>query len=151
MKILALDYGTKRIGVALSDATRTLASPVPFIPNQAFPKIKGIINALVAKENVTLIVIGMPRNMDGSYGPSAQLVTDFVAKLKAAGVTVPIKPLDERLTTVQASRQLHDAGRNTRQQRELVDSASAAVLLQSYLDSQPLDIPSLPDETEPEP
>lgn len=149
MKILALDYGTKRIGVALSDATRTLASPQPYIPNQAFPKIKGIINDWIKRENVTLIVIGLPRNMDGSYGPSAQLVRDFVEKLKAAGVTVPIKPLDERLTTVQASRQLHDAGRNTRQQRELVDSASAAVLLQSYLDSMPLDLPGLPEESDP--
>lgn len=148
MKILAIDYGTKRIGIALSDATRTLASPQPFIPNQAFPKIKAILQQLIQKENVTLILIGLPRNMDGSYGPSAELVREFIGKLKSGGVTTPIQTVDERLTTVQASRQLHDAGRNTRQQREKVDSASAAVLLQAYLDSQPMSFPELPGEPE---
>lgn len=145
MKILALDYGSKRIGVALSDVTRTLASPQQFIPNDSFAKVKAAIASLIQAESVTQIVIGMPRNMDGSYGPASELVRAFIEKLKGT-VTVPIRPLDERLTTVQASRQLHDAGRNTRQQRTLVDSVSAAVLLQSYLDSMPQELPPSPEE-----
>lgn len=140
MKVLALDYGTKRIGVAISDGTGTLASPRPYIPTMAFMKIKAALRDLLEKESITQIIIGMPRNMDGSYGPSAELVREFVEKLKSGGITTPIQMIDERLTTVQASRQLHDAGRNTRQQRELVDSVSAAVLLQSYLDSRPIDL-----------
>lgn len=140
MKILALDYGTKRIGVAVSDATGTLASPRPYIPTMAFMKIKAALRDLIEKESISQIIIGMPRNMDGSYGPSAELVREFVEKLKTGGITTPIQMIDERLSTVQASRQLHDAGRNTRQQRELVDSASAAVLLQSHLDSRPIDL-----------
>lgn len=140
MKVLALDYGTKRIGVAISDGTGTLASPRPYIPTMAFMKIKAALRDLLEKESIAQIIIGMPRNMDGSYGPSAELVREFVEKLKSGGITTPIQMIDERLTTVQASRQLHDAGRNTRQQRELVDSVSAAVLLQSYLDSRPIDL-----------
>jgi putative holliday junction resolvase len=150
MKILALDYGTKRIGVALSDSTHTLASPHPYIPTEAFAKIKAALEAIIKREDVSLILIGMPRNMDGSYGPSSEMVKTFVEKLKPT-LTVPIQYIDERLTTVQASRQLHDAGRNTRQQRERIDSAAATVLLQSYLDSQPLNFPNPVEEPESEP
>jgi len=84
---------------------------------------------------VELIVIGMPRNMDGSYGPAALKVQDFVAALKNA-VTVPIKTWDERLTSVQANRFLLEGNVRREKRKEKVDKTAAAILLQSYLDGQ---------------
>ena len=111
MRILALDHGTKRIGVAISDEIKKL---------------------LVEKE-VDLILIGNPRNMDGSYGPAAEKVQTFVGVLKTA-ITVPIKLWDERLTSSQANKILIQGGVRRDQRKEKVDKMAAAILLQSYLD-----------------
>jgi len=81
-----------------------------------------------------MILIGMPRNMDGSYGPAALKVQEFVAVLKSA-VAIPIKTLDERLTTVQAQRFLIQGNVRRDKRKEKVDMMAAAILLQSYLDS----------------
>ncbi|MDR2463762.1 MAG: Holliday junction resolvase RuvX [Verrucomicrobiales bacterium] len=136
-RYLALDYGDKRIGVAISDETLTLASPLPFIANNgSIKKIAGQLRALTVEKNATLIIIGVPRNMDGSYGMSAEKAKKFTAQLRAS-LTVEIKNVDERLSTVEASRRLHEAGKNSRQQKNLIDSNSACVILQSYLDFPP--------------
>ena len=133
MPILALDYGQKRIGVAVSDPTGTLARPLPFLDAEPFSRVVAKLQELIRTESVEFILVGMPRNMDGSYGQSAQNVRSFVAQLQRS-LTVPIETRDERLSTVQASRMLHDAGHDTRAQKTKIDSASAAVLLQSHLD-----------------
>jgi putative Holliday junction resolvase len=133
MRILALDYGSQRIGVALSDPTGTLARPLPFLPAKADPKLAREIATLAEKEQVRLILLGLPRHMNGSLGEAAEKVQAFAAALGQA-TALPIKLIDERLSTVQASRQLHEAGRNTRAQRARIDSEAAAVLLQGYLD-----------------
>jgi putative Holliday junction resolvase len=133
-RYLGIDYGTKRIGLALSDPTRTLASPLPCLQAQPFTKFIKDLKKLVAEQEVSLILVGMPRNMDGSYGPAAQAAQEFVHHLKAA-LVVPIQTIDERLSTVEASRKLQEAGNDTRKQRGKIDSASAQVLLQSHLDS----------------
>jgi putative Holliday junction resolvase len=135
MRILAIDYGSRRIGLALSDPTGTLARPLPFVPAKADAKLAREIAGLAKKEKVHLILLGLPRNMDGSLGEAAAKVQAFAAVL---GPTTPIaiKLIDERLSTVQASRQLQEAGKNARQQRGKIDSEAACVLLQGYLDSQ---------------
>jgi putative Holliday junction resolvase len=135
MRILAIDYGSTRIGLALSDPTGTLARPLPFIPAKADAKLAREIAALVEKEHVELILLGLPRHMNGALGEAATLVQAFAAILGQA-TPIRIKLIDERLSTVQASRQLQEAGKNTRAQRGRIDSEAAAVLLQGYLDMQ---------------
>lgn len=132
-RILALDLGSKRIGLALSDETRTLARPLPFLPAQPFNGFCQQLDEIIRSQEVDLILVGLPRNMDGSYGPAAEAARDFATRLKER-LLIPLKLVDERLTTVQASRQLHDAGHNTRKQKGKIDSAAAQVLLQGYLD-----------------
>jgi putative Holliday junction resolvase len=135
MRILALDHGTKRIGVAVSDELKMIAQPLEFILAEPFADFLTRLKELIREKEVELIVVGMPRNMDGSYGPAAIKVQDFVAVLKTA-VPIPIQTLDERLTSVQANRFLIDGGVRREKRKEKVDKTAAAILLQSYLDSR---------------
>ena len=135
MRILALDHGSKRIGVAVSDETKTIAQPLEYIPAEPFADFLARLKKLLVEKEIELILIGLPRNMDGSYGPAAQKVQAFVAVLKDA-VTVPIKMLDERLTSVQANRMLIQGGVRRDKRKEKVDKMAAAILLQSYLDGK---------------
>jgi putative Holliday junction resolvase len=140
MRILAIDHGTARIGLALSDPTGTLARPLPFLPAKGDAKLAREIAALAQKEQAQLILLGLPRHMNGSLGEAAAKVQSFAAALGHA-TKIPLKLVDERLTTVQASRQLHEAGKDTRAQRGRIDSEAAAVLLQGWLDSRSPDLP----------
>ncbi len=133
MRILALDHGTKRIGVAVSDETKTIAQPLEYIPAEPFADFLARLKALLVEKEVELVLVGLPRNMDGSYGPAAQKVEAFVAALKTA-VTAPVKTWDERLTTAQANRILIQGGVRRGKRKEKVDQMAAAILLQSYLD-----------------
>lgn len=133
MRILALDHGTKRIGVAVSDETKTIAQPLEYIPAEPFADFLARLRKLLIEKEVDLVLIGLPRNMDGSYGPAAQKVQAFVAVLRSA-VTVPIKTWDERLTLAQANRILIQGRVRRDQRKEKVDKMAAAILLQSYLD-----------------
>ena len=109
MRILALDHGTRRVGVAVSDELQLIAQPLEYIPPEPFADFLKRLKEILREKEISLIVIGMPRNMDGSYGPAALKVQEFVAALKVA-VTVPIKTWDERLTTVQAQKFLIQGG-----------------------------------------
>ncbi len=135
MRVLAIDYGSARIGLALSDPTGTLARPLPFLPAKADPKLAREIAALAATEKADTILLGLPRHMSGELGEAAARVQAFAALLRQS-TPLPIHLVDERLSTVQAGRQLQEAGKNSRQQRGHIDSAAAAVLLQAYLDAQ---------------
>lgn len=134
MRILALDHGTKRIGVAVSDEMKMIAQPLEYIPAEPFAAFLERLKHLLREKEVELVLVGMPRNMDGSYGPAALKVQEFVAALKAA-VTVPIKTWDERLTSALANRFLLQGNVRRDQRKEKVDKMAAAILLQSYLDS----------------
>jgi putative Holliday junction resolvase len=122
------------MGIAISDELKTLAQPIEFIPAEPFAEFLDRLKTLLKEKEVELVLVGMPRNMDGSYGPAALKVQDFVAALKNA-LTVPIKTWDERLTSVQANRFLIGAEVRRDKRKEKVDKAAAAILLQSYLDS----------------
>jgi putative Holliday junction resolvase len=135
MRILAIDHGTKRMGIAISDELGMIAQPLEFIPAEPFADFLERLNEILKQKPVELILVGMPRNMNGSYGPAALKVQEFVAVLKDA-VTIPIQTLDERLTSVQANRFLTEAELGGRRRKEKVDKSAAAVLLQGYLDSR---------------
>src|SRR5436190_22230027 len=100
MRILALDHGTKRIGVAVSDDMKLIATPLEFIPAHPCAAFLVRLKELIREKEVELLLVGMPRNMDGSYGPAALKVQECVAVLKDA-IGVPIKTGDERLTSSQ--------------------------------------------------
>ena len=134
MRILALDHGTKRIGVAVSDELKMIAQPLEYILAEPSADFLARLREVIHDKEVDLILVGMPRNMDGSYGPAAQKVQEFVAVLKGA-LTVPIKLWDERLTSAQANRLLIQGNVRRDKRKEKVDKMAAAILLQSYLDS----------------
>jgi len=135
MRILALDPGPKRIGVAVSDELKLIAQPLEFIPAEPFAGFLARLQELIREKEVELILIGLPRNMDGSYGPAALKVKTFAAALRET-VAVPLQLWDERLTSAQAQRLLIQGGVRRRQRKEKVDQTAAAILLQSYLDSR---------------
>ena len=134
MRILALDHGTVRIGVAVSDEMKLIATPLEYIPAEPFADFLTRLKEILRAKEVELILVGMPRNMNGSYGPAALKVQEFVAVLNGA-VTVPLKLWDERLTSTQANRFLIQGGVRRADRKQKVDKAAAAILLQSYLDS----------------
>jgi len=137
MRILALDHGTVRIGLAVSDEMKLFAQPLDYLPAEPFAEFVQQLKVIVKEKEVDLIVVGLPRNMDGSYGPAAQRVREFVIALKEA-IPMPIRTWDERLTSVTANRLLTEGNVRGEKRKEKVDKVAAAVLLQSYLDSAAL-------------
>ena len=133
MRVLAIDHGTVRMGLAMSDELKMIAQPLEFIPAEPFSGFLDRLNELLREYEVELILLGMPRNMDGSYGEASIKVREFEAVLKNT-ITAPIKTWDERLTSVQANRALTQGRAKKKKKRLNVDSMSAAILLQSYLD-----------------
>jgi putative Holliday junction resolvase len=133
MRILALDHGTRRVGVAVSDETKTIAQPLEYIFAEPFADFLARLKKILVEKEIDLVLIGLPRNMDGSHGPAAQKVEAFVAVLKTA-ITVPIKMWDERLTSTIANRILIQGNVRRDKRKEKVDKMAAAILLQSYLD-----------------
>ena len=136
MRYLALDHGTKRIGVAISDELKMIAQPLEYIPTEPFGEFLVRLRQLIAEKEVERIFVGMPRNMDGTFGPAAEKVREFIAMLTPE-VSVPIQTLDERLTSAQANRVLLQANVRRADRKEKVDAMAAAILLQSYLDNAP--------------
>ena len=134
MRILALDHGTRRIGVAVSDETKTIAQPLEYILAEPFADFLKRLNEILLTKEIELILIGLPRNMDGSYGPAAEKVRAFVTTLKTT-IIIPIKLWDERLTSSQANKILIQGGVRRDKRKEKVDKMAAAILLQSYLDA----------------
>lgn len=134
MRILALDHGTVRIGVAISDELKMIAQPLEFIPAEPFDEFIERLKEIISEKPVELIIVGMPRNMNGSYGPATEKVQAFIEKLKGA-IPTPIKTLDERLTSAQANRLLIQADVRRDKRKQSVDKMAAAILLQSHLDS----------------
>ncbi len=133
MRILAIDHGSKRVGVAVSDETATIAQPLEFLAAQPTATMLARIGEIVAQRDVKEVVVGLPRNMNGTFGPAAEKAQEFVAALKQV-VTVPVNTWDERLTSVQANRFLIESGVRREKRKQKVDQTAAAILLQSYLD-----------------
>jgi putative Holliday junction resolvase len=135
MRILAIDYGSRRIGLAISDELAMIGQPLEFVPAEPLSNALERIATLVRERQVGKIVVGLPRNMNGTYGPAADKTREFIAVLQPQ-VAVPIKTWDERLTTAEANRYLIASGMRRDKRKTKVDQTAAAILLQSYLDSE---------------
>lgn len=131
MRVLGLDVGDRRVGLALSDPTGFLASPFGFV-DRGPSDLSDIVN--IAEENeVAEIVVGLPLSMSGDSGTQAGKVRGFIRELRSY-TDLPIKTVDERLSTVQAEGMLRQSGRSRQRDRGELDAAAAAVILQAYLD-----------------
>ncbi|MDP8207151.1 MAG: Holliday junction resolvase RuvX [Candidatus Electryonea clarkiae] len=133
-RLLALDWGRKRIGVAISDPSGILASPYTTLDatprKRLLERIKNIIN----EENIECIIIGLPLNMDGSEGKSALQARSLADEVESLGI--PVKTHDERLSSYEANRLLRDAGKKPSRNKGLIDRAAATLILQDFLDSK---------------
>ena len=128
---MAVDLGTVRTGVAVSDELGMLAQPWKTLPG-GDAALEAVVSA-VGEVKPVRVLVGLPRNMDGSYGPAAEGARAFAEQLKSR-VPCPVDLWDERLTTVSAQRALRESGRKARDQRGVVDQVAAQFLLQSWLD-----------------
>jgi putative Holliday junction resolvase len=135
VRFLAIDHGTKRMGLALSDELKLIAQPLGYFPSEPFADFLTRLQDIISEKSVELLLVGLPRNMDGSFGPAAQKVREFVAALQDA-LAIPVRTWDERLTSTQANRLLVSANVRRDQRKEKVDATAAASLLQSFLDAQ---------------
>ena len=137
MRIMAIDYGDARTGVAISDATGLLAGFTTVIHSRKSEQVLDELAALIAAHGVDELVMGFPRNMDGTEGPRAELYRDFAALVED---TAGLRPVlwDERRTTVDAHRILFEAGKNARKRKKTVDAVAASLILEGYLDHRRL-------------
>lgn len=133
-RILALDPGTKRIGVALSDEMGWIAQPLETFERRSIAADLQHIQQLVHDHAVGRVIMGMPFRLDGSVGPAAEQVEQFKAMLEGV-LTVPVIPWDERLTSKSAEAMLIEANVSRKKRKGAVDRVAAAILLQSYLES----------------
>jgi putative Holliday junction resolvase len=131
---MALDVGGRRIGVALSDTTRVLASPLTTLRAEPRERALSEIAALVRRHEVAEVVVGLPLTLSGEVGPQAHLVQLFVEQLKGV-LDAPIHMFDERLTTVAAERMMLDLGMKPEQRKARIDEVAASIILQDFLDS----------------
>lgn len=136
IRALGVDPGTKRIGLAVSDLSGTIASPLTVLQRSRSRRHDLTEIARIARdEGADVIVVGLPLNMDGSMSKAAKTATREAERL-ATLVEVPVEMHDERLTTVSADRSMLDAGLDSKQRRQVVDKVAAAIMLQSWLDAR---------------
>ena len=134
MKLMAIDYGDVRTGIAFSDVKQILASPYTVINESYMPKLVDKIIDIIKAEKPEKIIIGLPRNMDGSYGYRCNECKALGAALEAR-VELPVCYQDERLTTVMAHNVLTENNVRGKKRKDTVDAVSAVMILQSYIDS----------------
>lgn len=132
-RILGLDFGEKRIGLAVSDPTALLVVDSWVLERQGEAADLDSLAKLGQERQVERIVVGLPRSLEGGLGPQAQLTLDFVQRL-AQATGLPVDTWDERLSTVAAERAMREAGVRRERRRQQRDAVAAALLLQSYLD-----------------
>ena len=132
MRVMAIDYGDARTGVAISDATGLLAGFTTVVPSRRPEKALEDLVKLAKEHGVEQLVVGLPRNMDGSEGSRAELCRQFAAQLsEAAGL--PVDLWDERRTTVEAHAILHTGGKRMKDHKKNVDAVAASLILEGYL------------------
>lgn len=132
-RMLGLDVGERRIGVALSDPLGLTAGPLPAIDRISWKKDLARIRELIGQFEIGRVVIGLPLRMDGSPGEEAERMLEFVRRLQAT-TRIPVTTWDERLTTREAERRLVEADVRRERRRRLIDGIAACLILQGYLD-----------------
>lgn len=128
-----MDPGSKRVGVAVSDPSETIAQALATVPAEPHATLAERLAGIARDQNAGRIVVGLPRRMDGSEGPEAKSARSLADALRRAA-SLPVELVDERLTTAQAERAMIDAGDRRSRRRERIDQVAATLLLQSHLD-----------------
>ena len=131
-RILAIDFGLKRTGIAVTDELQIIASGLTTVPTE---ELISFLKDYISKENVELFIVGKPKQMDNTDSESEQLIIPFLEKLTKEIPTVPVQRIDERFTSKMAFQTMIDGGLKKKQRRNkaLVDEISATIILQSYL------------------
>lgn len=137
MRILALDVGDKTIGVAVSDALLLTAQGVEVIRRTSFDKDIQRLKELITAYEITTVIVGLPKNMNGTLGPRGELTQQFASQLAEIWPQITIKLWDERLSTVAAEKSLIAADVSRAKRRKVIDKMAAVFILQGYLDSLP--------------
>jgi putative Holliday junction resolvase len=135
MRILGIDYGRRRLGLALSDEEGILASPLPVHERRNEEEDLAFLSRLVSERKVARIVLGLPLNMDGSCGEMTKETLSFAETIREC-THLPVVTFDERLTSIEAERVLVQADLSRKRRKNLRDSLSAVLILQGYLESQ---------------
>ena len=133
-RMLGIDFGEARTGLAISDASRLLASGVGNIKGGGLEKSVEAIAEVVAAERISAIVLGLPVNMNGTEGPRAARIRQFAAMLEEKLPDVPVALMDERMTTMAASRFLNETNTRGQKRKGVIDTLSAEIILQNALD-----------------
>ncbi len=133
MRVLGVDYGLARIGLALSDPTGLLAQGLLVLKRESDAQAVSALKAIIDEHGVDEVVVGLPRNMNGTIGERARQCQSF-ADLIAQSASIPVALYDERLTTVAATRVLVDADMSRKKRKRVVDEVAATILLQNFLD-----------------
>ena len=135
MRVLAVDPGSKRVGLAVSDPTGTIAQPLDTLAAEPGETLAQRLADVARRNEVERIVVGLPRRLDGSLGPEAKAARELAAELRRSS-RLPVELVDERLTTAAAERSLLESGMRRHKRRANIDRVAAAILLQSHLDRQ---------------
>ncbi|GLG00339.1 putative pre-16S rRNA nuclease [Alicyclobacillus hesperidum subsp. aegles] len=131
---MAVDYGERRVGIALSDPTGLIASALTVIQRETDEQVVDVIAGLVVEHGVERIIVGNPITMKGEVGEKAQKAALFAQQLRER-VSIPVELFDERLTTVSAERALLEGDVRRKRRRSIIDAVAATILLQNYLDA----------------
>lgn len=134
MRILGIDVGKKRIGLALSDELGLTAQQVPTIIRKNLKEDLAALKKIITEQRVTELIVGWPLNLNGSESPQTKFVSDFLEILKK-NYDLPVKKWDERLSSLMVERNLIEANVRRKQRKQVIDQLSAQVILQGYLDS----------------
>ena len=132
MKIMAVDFGDARTGLAICDKTELLASPVGVIHEKRFEHAVEKVAAAAAENRAEAVIVGLPLNMNGSEGPRAELCRNFAEQLSSK-VNVPVRMWDERQTPVSAAGYLNQTATRGKKRKEVIDAVAAVIILDSYL------------------
>ena len=132
-RVLGIDWGVRRVGLAITDPLRILARPIDGIEVRSGVDLLDPLRRIVLEEEVAEIVVGLPLRMDGTEGPEARAVRDFAARI-AETFRIPVHLEDERRTSVEADRVIREAGARGRERKRIQDSLAARIVLQVFLD-----------------
>ena len=133
MRILAVDLGSKRVGLALSDPTGTIASALQTVAAEPASTLASRLAAIAHESEAERIIVGLPRRLDGTRGPEAAAAERMAAEVRAVA-RLPVETVDERLTTAAAERSLVEGGASREKRRQAIDRVAATLLLQAHLD-----------------
>ena len=135
--ILSIDYGLKRIGLAVSDESRSFAFPCGVIENKNFTFVLAHIRKIIEEKNIDLVIVGMPYNMNRENTTKSEvaiLVEKFLKKLQE-NISIPVKAVDERLSSFSAEEKLRESGLSAKKSKKFIDTEAARLILQEYLEN----------------